>query len=539
MALYDEKIVYGKDLVPYGQKLVDKIKGNIVDNLNSNETNKFLSANQGKILNETKLDKTEKAENSKLSDVSVRLQTSRNIILTGGVSGRASFDGTADATITTTLSDIDASKITSGTIDIARLPKGALERVIVVANDESRFALTKSEVQNGDTVKVTQTLKMYFVKDDNQLSTESGYEEYTAGKATAVDWTGIQGKPESFPPSAHNQASNTINAMTGYAKIGSGAISSSDSLNVAIGKLEVALDTKEPTISKQSGFNLPKSDATNEANSGQLATSLAVKTAYDKGMDALNKVTVVEQSVGSKLDKGGYNGTAKDLKGLVDGKVSKSGDTFTGVISFPNNTFSRFGSNGQYIIGADVIYKQKGGHYYRILDEEIFNDCPYFVGDIYITTNTENPATKWTGTTWTKIEGRFLLGTASGGASKQTGGSNIKKISVDNLPSHTHSADTAPHTHGRGTMNIVGSVGNATYGMDIIGNGAIYAVDGKRSYSGGGGGTSQAFNFDASRSWTGSTSEASPATSIGSTGGGQALDITPSYYTVHMWLRES
>lgn len=324
MASYDEKIVYGKDLVPYGQKLVDKIKGNIVDNLNSNETNKFLSANQGKILNETKLGKTEKAENSKLSDVSVRLQTSRNIILTGGVSGRASFDGTADATITTTLSDIDASKITSGTIDIDRLPKGAIPDLVVVADDLARFALTKDNVQNGDTVKVTQTLKMYFVKDDNQLSTEAGYEEYTAGKATAVDWTGIQGKPESFPPSAHNQASNTINAMTGYAKTGSGAIYPSDSLNVAIGKLEVALDTKEPTISKQSGFNLPKSDAINEANSSQLATSLAVKTAYDKGMDALNKVTVVEQSVGSKLDKSGYNGTANDLKNEIDGKLGRT-----------------------------------------------------------------------------------------------------------------------------------------------------------------------------------------------------------------------
>ena len=46
-------------------------------------------------------------------------------------------------------------------------------------------------------------------------------------------------------PTAHNQASNTINAMTGYSKASSlSAISTSDSLNTAIGKLEKALDSK-------------------------------------------------------------------------------------------------------------------------------------------------------------------------------------------------------------------------------------------------------------------------------------------------------
>ena len=56
------------------------------------------------------------------------------------------------------------------------------------------------------------------------------------------------------------------------------------------------------------------------------------------------------------------------------------------------------------------------------------------------------------GTTWSKIEGRFLLGTSGEGASKQTGGSMSKTIALGN---------------------------------------------------------------------------------------GQALDITPAYYTTHMWLRTS
>lgn len=41
----------------------------------------------------------------------------------------------------------------------------------------------------------------------------------------------------------HNQASNTINAMTGYTKASSaGAVSAEDSLNTAVGKIEKSLD---------------------------------------------------------------------------------------------------------------------------------------------------------------------------------------------------------------------------------------------------------------------------------------------------------
>lgn len=113
------------------------------------------------------------------------------------------------------ITDLDASKLT-GTIDIARLPHGALERCKVVADDAARFKLTKADVQTGDTVKVTgdgTKSKMYFVVDDNKLSTEEGYEEYTAGSATSVPWSGVTGKPSVFPPSAHTQDIGTINGL--------------------------------------------------------------------------------------------------------------------------------------------------------------------------------------------------------------------------------------------------------------------------------------------------------------------------------------
>lgn len=101
---------------------------------------------------------------------------------------------------------LDAGKITSGVISIDRLPQGALERCVVVADDTARFKLTSSNVQVGDTVKVTGTGKMYFVVDSSKLNAEAGYEVYTAGSATSVPWSGVTGKPSTFTPSSHTHS---------------------------------------------------------------------------------------------------------------------------------------------------------------------------------------------------------------------------------------------------------------------------------------------------------------------------------------------
>jgi len=108
----------------------------------------------------------------------------------------------------------DASEITSGTIDIARLPAGALEKLVPVANETERYALTKAQVQNGDTVQQEDTGVMYRVVDENNLDKPSGYKEYVAGAASSVPWSGITGKPESFPASEHTHTISDISDIT-------------------------------------------------------------------------------------------------------------------------------------------------------------------------------------------------------------------------------------------------------------------------------------------------------------------------------------
>lgn len=148
-----------------------------------------------------------------------KLQAARTIVLSGAVSGSVSSDFGSNVTISTTLANFDASKITSGTIDIDRLPKAVLERMVVVADDTARFKLTTATAQVGDTVKVTATNKMYLVKDDSKLNTEAGYEPYTASSASSVPWSGVTGKPSTFaPPTA---AASTLGGVkVGYTTSG-------------------------------------------------------------------------------------------------------------------------------------------------------------------------------------------------------------------------------------------------------------------------------------------------------------------------------
>lgn len=165
------------------------------------------------------IDLTKYALKTDNAPTATKLQAARIIALSGAVTGSVSSDFGSNITISTTLANFDASKITSGTIDIDRLPKAALERMVVVADDTARFKLTTATAQVGDTVKVTATNKMYLVKDDSKLNTEAGYEPYTASSASSVPWSGVTGKPSTFaPPTA---AASTLGGVkVGYTTSG-------------------------------------------------------------------------------------------------------------------------------------------------------------------------------------------------------------------------------------------------------------------------------------------------------------------------------
>lgn len=123
----------------------------------------------------------------------------QNKVVNSALSGKANSSHKHDSA---DINSLDASKLT-GTIDIARLPQGALDRLVRVADDDARFKLTTSDIQLGDTVQTLDNKKMYYVVDETKLSSEDGYAPYTADTATSVPWSGVTGKPSSYTPSSH------------------------------------------------------------------------------------------------------------------------------------------------------------------------------------------------------------------------------------------------------------------------------------------------------------------------------------------------
>ena len=168
------------------------------------------------------------------------------------------------------------------------------------------------------------------------------------------------------------------------------------------------------------------------------------------------------------------------------------------------------------------------------------NFCHIRVGDILLTSLTSNPTTTYLGTTWEELpQNKFLK---TGSTPLQQAGSNSIKISKANLP--TDKLQVESHSMTRGSMDISGyfrtgarkydSVGDNTGGaFALASNGAIVHVykGGINSY------THSDFNFYASRSWTGSTSSASPYTTA--MGSGTPISINPEHITLRAWKRLS
>jgi hypothetical protein len=271
-----------------------------------------------------------------------KLQAARTIVLSGAVTGSVSSDFGSNITISTTLANFDASKITSGTIDIDRLPKAALERLIVVTDDTARFKLTTATVQSGDTVKVTSTGKMYLIKDESKLNSEDGYEPYTASSASSVPWSGVTGKPSTFaPPTA---AASTLGGVkVGYTTSGKNY------------KLQV-------DASGNAFVNVPWTDNNTTYNQATADTLGLVKIGYSSSgknyavsLDSNGKMyvnvpwtdnnTTYAQATSDNLGlvKIGYSANGKNYPVALDG----SGKMFVNVPwTDTNTTYSVVGANG-------------------------------------------------------------------------------------------------------------------------------------------------------------------------------------------------
>lgn len=200
--------VYGSDIqdATYSNDIltIEKIDGSeITINLSDYATSSELENSLANKLNKIKVN------NSTVNS------TNLNIVGSGGTTV-SNNSGTITISSETVPTSFDASAITSGTIALERLPKGALERLFIVSSENDAM---RADCQEGDTVQVTgNDNKMYFCVNGSATTFANKFREYTAGAATSVPWSGVTGRPN-VEDGAQKNVQSDWNATSGDAFI--------------------------------------------------------------------------------------------------------------------------------------------------------------------------------------------------------------------------------------------------------------------------------------------------------------------------------
>lgn len=296
MASIIDFLKQGPDTIVYPKTLVSAIydlDGNTLDTLLSNKLGKTETAAAATKLattvtiNGTSFDGTKNITTANWGTArSLTIgNAAKSVNGSGAVTWTLAEIGAAPKVHTHVASDITdsipASKI-SGVLSIDNIPAAAVERLVPVTNQAAMLALTSNDVQAGDTVKLNDTGLMYFVKDTSVLGTMDAFEEYTAGAAASVPWTGVTGKPETFPPSTHthnyagsSSAGGSANAAVKLntartLTIGSTGKSFDGTANVAWTLAEIGAAAIEHGTHVTYSTNAPKANGT--ASAGTAAT---------------------------------------------------------------------------------------------------------------------------------------------------------------------------------------------------------------------------------------------------------------------------
>ena len=140
-------------------------------------------------------------------------------------------------------------------------------------------------------------------------------------------------------------------------------------------------------------------------------------------------------------------------------------------------------------------------------------DLIYPVGSIYLSLNATNPNLLFGGT-WQLLSNRFLVGAGPEFPPGSTGGESTHRLTVDEMPSHTHSGST--NSAGRHSHKIA-SLGTHSGGQKV----ADATTSTRTMYAG----------------YISEEGEHSHGLSIYAAGGNAAHNNLPPYLAVYMWER--
>lgn len=257
-----------------------------------------------------------------------KLATPRVIAIAGAVSGSATFDGSSNVSINSTLNGFDASKITSGTINadrlpeipISKIPAAAMERLYVVESQSAAMSLT---IQEGDVVQIGSGGPMYFCVSESASTFATKFKEFTAGSATSVPWSGVTNAPTKL-----SQFTNDSGFTTNKGTVTSVAMSVPTGLSIS-GSPITASGTL--ALSYTSGFSIPST-----------AKQTNWDTAYEWGDHA--SAGYVKNSVNENIT--GIKNFMNGLKVFTNSATTSNEYNTTGKINITNYAAPIiFGSN--------------------------------------------------------------------------------------------------------------------------------------------------------------------------------------------------
>lgn len=292
------------------------------------------------------------------------LMYGRKIFLNGDVTGSTteSFNGSKNVTINTTISTINAEKLT-GTINadrlpeipISKIPAAAMERLYVVESQSAAMSLT---IQEGDVVQIGSGGPMYFCVSESASTFATKFKVFTAGAATSVPWSGVTNAPTKLSQFSNDAGYLTsVPAQTWASITGKptfAAVATSGSYNDL---------TNKPTI--PSAYTLPTASSTVlggvKIGSGISISSGVISATYTSvGAAAASHTHTASQVTGlaTVATSGSYNDlTNKPSIPSLSGYATQSWVTSQGYLtSIPAATSSAYG-------GIQIGYTTSGKNY--------------------------------------------------------------------------------------------------------------------------------------------------------------------------------
>lgn len=219
----------------------------------------------------------------------------------------------------------------------------------------------------------------------------------------------------------------------------------------------VAIPSVDSSLSSTS-TNAIQNKAVNTALSGKASTAVATTSANGL-MSASDKTKLNGIAIGankttvdSALSTTSTNPVQnKAVKAALDSKLNTSGGTLTGNLTGQHLTGTWLQTTDATDLGSTpskvAVLDGSGWVYSRTLaelkgdigvDTATLVDLFYPIGSIYMSTDTTNPQSRFTGTYWLPIYNRFLLGAGDTYKAGTMGGEATHTLTMSEIPSHYH-----------------------------------------------------------------------------------------------------